>query len=78
MRRKLATGVAVLAAGIALSAGPAAAHGDHASCRPGGQLAASLAQTMGAGFGEQVSTLAHQGLADDFVATVHGSLCEGR
>ncbi|MDQ3973479.1 MAG: hypothetical protein M3276_03955 [Actinomycetota bacterium] len=69
--------MAVLMAGIlAASALPAAAHPGHASCRPAGQFAAGLARALGAEFGAQASTLAQQGLADDFVAATHTAVCE--
>jgi hypothetical protein len=61
---------------LGLGSTSAFAQEGHTSCRAAGQLAATLAQTLGPGFGDRVSGLAQQGLADDFVAQTHATLCE--
>lgn len=76
MRRRAAVAVLSVSAVVVAWAGPAAAHPGHASCRDSGQFAAAQAQALGAGFGELASSLAQQGLADDFVAATHARLCD--
>lgn len=77
MRRT--TGIAVLTAvAVSLAPGAAAAHEGHGSCQAAGQFAAGLAQQLGSGFGQAAASLARQGQADDFVASVHAGLCAPR
>ncbi len=78
MRRKVVA--AIIASGV-LSLGSAAsapAEELHGSCQAAGQLAASLAQQLGPGFGQGAASLAQLGEADDFVHSVHATLCEPR
>jgi hypothetical protein len=78
MRRKVFAAVIATSALSLGSAASAPAEEQHASCRAAGQLAASLAQELGSGFGQRASSLAQLGQADDFVHSVHAALCEPR
>jgi hypothetical protein len=73
MKRGLVLIAAVAA--IVLPGSAAWAHPGHTSCQAAGQFAAATAQALGSGFGEAASSLAQQGLADDFVADIHAGLC---
>jgi hypothetical protein len=78
MRTKVVAAVTATAALSLLTAGGASAEEQHGSCQAAGQFAAGLAQGLGSGFGQIVSSLAQAGAADDFVHTIHAAFCEPR